>query len=282
MEIISKINESRNIINKWKRQGLSIGFVPTMGCLHQGHLSLIEQARQENDKVIVSIFVNPLQFGPNEDFSRYPRSLDKDVEGCRNFGTDMVFTPSLNELLPENNLVFVDVELLGNNLCGSSRPGHFKGVCTIVAKLFNILTPDRSYFGEKDAQQLAIITRMVKDLNFNTEIIPCLIVREADGLAMSSRNIYLTPEERHAATIITKSLSSAKSLLQNGERDSLTIRSHIIESIKTEPLANIDYVEIVDHSNLQFVDKIENPILIAVAVYFGKTRLIDNLTYKEV
>lgn len=282
MDIISKINEARNKINEWKKQGLSIGFVPTMGCLHQGHLSLIEQARQENDKVIVSIFVNPLQFGPNEDFSRYPRSLDKDLDGCRNFGADLVFTPSLNELLPEKNLVYVDVDLLGNNLCGSSRPGHFRGVCTIVAKLFNILTPDRSYFGQKDAQQLAIITRMVKDLNFNTKIVPCPIIREADGLAMSSRNVYLTKEERKAATIISRSLTAAKSLLEQGERDSLTIKSFIIDSIKTEPLANIDYVEIVDHESLQYVDIIEKPILIAVAVYFGKTRLIDNFTYKEV
>lgn len=282
METISKINEARNIINKWKRQGLSIGFVPTMGCLHQGHLSLIEQARQENDKVIVSIFVNPLQFGPNEDFSRYPRSLDKDLEGCKNFGADLVFTPSLNELLPEKNLIYVDVDLLGNNLCGSSRPGHFRGVCTIVAKLFNILTPDRSYFGQKDAQQLAIISRMVKDLNFNTKIVPCPIVREADGLAMSSRNVYLTKEERKAATIISKSLTAAKSLLEQGERDSFNIKSFIIDSIKTQPLANIDYVEIVDHESLQYVDIIEKPILIAVAVYFGKTRLIDNFTYKEV
>lgn len=281
METISKINEARNIIKEWKRQNLSIGFVPTMGCLHQGHLSLIEQARQENDKVIVSIFVNPLQFGPNEDFSRYPRSLDKDLEGCKNFGADLVFTPSLNELLPEKNLIYIDVDLLGNNLCGSSRPGHFRGVCTIVAKLFNILTPDRSYFGQKDSQQLAIIIRMVKDLNFDTIIVPCPIVREADGLAMSSRNVYLTKEERKAATIISRSLTAAKSLLEQGERDSLNIKSFIIDSIKTEPLANIDYVEIVDHESLQYVDTIEKPILIAVAVYFGKTRLIDNFTYKE-
>lgn len=282
MEILSKINETRNLIKKWKQKGLTIGFVPTMGCLHQGHLSLIEEARKENDKVIVSIFVNPLQFGPTEDFSRYPRSLEKDLEGCKNFGADLIFTPSLNELLPEKNLIYVDVEILGNNLCGSSRPGHFRGVCTIVAKLFNILTPDKSYFGEKDAQQLAIITKMVKDLNFDTEIIPCPIIREADGLAMSSRNFYLTKEERKAATIISKSLLAAKSLLDQGERDSLSIKSFLIDNIKSEPLANIDYVEIVDHSTLQLVDIIEKPILIAVAVFFGKTRLIDNLTYKEV
>lgn len=282
MVTISKIKEARNIINEWKRQNISIGFVPTMGCLHQGHLSLIEQARKENDKVIVSVFVNPLQFGPNEDFSRYPRSLDKDLEGCRNFGADLVFTPSLNELLPEKNLIHVDVDLLGNNLCGNSRPGHFRGVCTIVAKLFNILTPDRSYFGEKDAQQLAIITRMVKDLNFNTQVIPCPIIREADGLAMSSRNVYLRPEERKAAVIISRSLEKAKELLQHGERDPLVIKSFIIESIKSEPLSQIDYIEIVDKSTLQHVEKIDSPILIAVAVYFGKTRLIDNLSYKEV
>lgn len=282
MEILSKINETRKLIKKWKLQNLTIGFVPTMGCLHQGHLSLIEQARKENDKVIVSIFVNPLQFGPTEDFSRYPRSLEMDLEGCRNFGADLIFTPSLNELLPETNLIYVDVDLLGNNLCGSSRPGHFRGVCTIVAKLFNILSPDKSYFGQKDAQQLAIITRMVKDLNFNTEIVACPIVREADGLAMSSRNVYLTKEERKAASIISKSLAQARLLLDQGERDSFIIKSFIIGNIKSEPLASIDYVEIVDHTTLQFVDNIEKPVLIAVAVHFGKTRLIDNLTYKEV
>ncbi len=282
METLSKINETRNLIKKWKKQDFTIGFVPTMGCLHQGHLSLIEQAKKENDKVIVSIFVNPLQFGPNEDFSRYPRSLDKDLEGCRNFGADLIFTPSLNELLPEKNLVYVDVDLLGNNLCGSSRPGHFKGVCTIVAKLFNILNPDKSYFGEKDAQQLAIITRMVDDLNFNTTIVPCPIIREADGLAMSSRNVYLTPDERRAATVISRSLKATKALLKEGERDLLILKSYIINSLKTEPLANIDYVEIVDHSTLQFIEEIKKPILIAVAVHFGKTRLIDNLIFKEV
>lgn len=282
MEILSKIKQTRNLIKKWKQQNLTIGFVPTMGCLHQGHLSLIEQARKENDKVIVSIFVNPLQFGPTEDFSRYPRPLEKDLEGCRNFGADLIFTPTLNELLPEKNLIYLDVELLGNNLCGSSRPGHFRGVCTIVAKLFNILTPNKSYFGEKDAQQLAIITRMVKDLNFETTVIPCPIIREADGLAMSSRNIYLKPEERIAARVISKSLAQARLLLDQGERDPFVIKSFIIGNIKSEPLASIDYIEIVDHTTLQFVDKIEKPVLIAIAVHFGKTRLIDNLTYKEV
>lgn len=282
MKTITKITEIRKNIDEWKKQGLKIGFVPTMGCLHQGHLSLIEQAKKENDKVIVSIFVNPLQFGPNEDFSRYPRSLDKDLEGCKTFGADLVFTPTLKELLPEKNLIYIDVDLLGNNLCGSSRPGHFRGVCTIVAKLFNILNPDKSYFGEKDAQQLAIITKMVEDLNFNTKIVPCPIIREADGIAMSSRNIYLTKDERKAATILSKSLKGANSLLKKGERDSFSLKSFIIDNIKTEPLAKIDYVEIVDHATLQFVEEIEKPILIAVAVYFGKTRLIDNLTYKEV
>ncbi len=282
MEVILKIKETKKIIDEWKKQGLSIGLVPTMGCLHQGHLSLIEKAKNECDKVIVSIFVNPLQFGPNEDFSRYPRSLEKDLECCRNFGADLIFIPSLKELLPDENLVYVEVDLLGDNLCGSSRPGHFKGVCTIVAKLFNILTPDKAFFGEKDAQQLAIITRMVKDLNFNLEIIPCPIIREADGLAMSSRNVYLKKDERLAATIISKSLQEARKLLENGERDSLKIKSFLRESIKTKQIADIDYIEIVDLATLQFLDIIDRPVLIAVAVYFSKTRLIDNITYKEV
>lgn len=282
MKVVSSIKEVRNLISEWKKQGLSVGFVPTMGCLHQGHLSLIENARKQTDKVIVSIFVNPLQFGPNEDFSRYPRSLDSDLHGCKNSGADLVFTPELGELLPEKNLVYVDVDLLGNTLCGSSRPGHFRGVCTIVAKLFNILTPDKAFFGEKDAQQLAIITRMINDLNFNLEIIPCPIVREKDGLAMSSRNIYLSPEERKAATIISKSLFAARKLLNDGEKDPIRLKNFIIDSIKSELLANIDYVEVVDLATLQTAEKIENSILIATAVYFGKTRLIDNFTYKEV
>ena len=252
-----------------------------MGFLHPGHISLIQKARQENDKVAVSIYVNPLQFGPNEDFEKYPRDMKRDLAMCSEAGADLVFTPTVSEMNAANNLVYVDVKDLGDGLCGAARPGHFRGVCTIVSKLFNIITPDRAYFGEKDAQQLAIIKKMVKDLNFDIDIVPCPIVREADGLAMSSRNSYLSESERKAAPVLSRSLQSAKKLLKNGERDARNIREAIIAQIQTEPLAHIDYVEIVDAEMLKPVSCIASPILVAVAVYFGKTRLIDNFIFSE-
>lgn len=281
MIVTSSIVEARDSIRAWKGQGYTIGLVPTMGSLHQGHHSLIKQAGERTDKVVVSIFVNPLQFGPDEDFDRYPRSLTEDLRSCEAAGADLVFTPECGELLPEGNLIHVDVDRLGDSLCGRSRPGHFRGVCTIVAKLFNILTPDEAFFGEKDAQQLAIIGRMAKDLNFDVEIVPCPIMRDTDGLAMSSRNSYLSLDERKAARVLSRSLREVKVMIETGERNPGRIREFISATIQAEPLASIDYIEIVNPHTMLSLSKIEYPLLVAVAVYFGRTRLIDNFTYKE-
>lgn len=282
MKNISNIKEIRQIISEWKSQGISIGLVPTMGYLHDGHKSLIEQARRENDKVVVSIFVNPMQFGPNEDFEKYPRNLEYDFQMCSQAGADIVFTPSVTEMYASKNLVYIDVDELGDCLCGAARLGHFRGVCTVVAKLFNIVMPDRAYFGEKDAQQLAIIKRMVQDLNFDIEIVPCPIIRESDGLAISSRNSYLSAQERQATVIISKSLKLAKQMLCQGQRNAEIIKQLIIDKISSEPLAHINYVDIVDAVTLKPVSNITTPILVAVAVYIGETRLIDNFSFKEV
>lgn len=280
MIISGSVQETREVIGNWKKRGFSVGLVPTMGYLHPGHISLIERARKENDMVVVSIFVNPIQFGPNEDLDKYPRDMAHDREVCEKAGAELIFAPEPSEMYPSENLVFVDIKELGNGLCGAKRPGHFRGVCTVVSKLFNIVLPDRAYFGEKDAQQLAIIRRMVKDLNFGTEIVSCPIVREPDGLAMSSRNLYLSPEERKAALSLSRSLSAAKELMRKGEKDAVKIREAIVAGISSEPLVKIDYAEIVDSADLSPVEKIEKPVLAAAAVYFGKTRLIDNFTFE--
>ena len=277
----SNIKETRQKIGEWKKQGLIIGFVPTMGFLHIGHKSLIEKARQENDIVVVSIFVNPIQFGPNEDFEKYPRNMEHDLQICIEAGADLVFTPTVEEMYPSKNLVYIDVNELGDGLCGAERPGHFRGVCTVVSKLLSIISPNKAYFGQKDAQQLAIINRMVMDLNIPVEIISCPIIREPDGLAMSSRNTYLSKEERAAALVLSKSLEIAKQMLMQGERNAEMIKQKIINNISKEPLARINYVEIVDYIALKPITKIGSPTLIAVAVYIGKTRLIDNLLFKE-
>ena len=278
MLITKKIDETREIIKKWKSEGLTIGFVPTMGYLHDGHKSLIDRAAKENDKVVVSIFVNPIQFCEGEDYDRYPRDMEHDTEICEKSGVSLIFYPEVKEMYPSKNLAFVDIKVLGDNLCGASRKGHFQGVCTVVAKLFNIVKPDRAYFGEKDAQQLAIIKQMVFDLNFDLEIIPCPIVREKDGLAMSSRNSYLTLEERKAALVLSRSLELAKKEIEKGERDSEKIKNIIISEISGEPLVRIDYVEVVDADTLGAKPKIEGRVLTAIAVFIGKTRLIDNFT----
>jgi len=280
MIISGSVQETREVIWNWKKRGFSVGLVPTMGYLHPGHISLIERARKENDMVVVSIFVNPIQFGPNEDLDKYPRDMPHDREVCEKAGAELIFAPEPSEMYPSENLVFVDIKELGNGLCGAKRPGHFRGVCTVVSKLFNIVLPDRAYFGEKDAQQLAIIRRMVKDLNFGTEIVSCPIVREPDGLAMSSRNLYLSHEERKAALSLSRSLSAAKELMRKGEKDAVKIREAIVAGISAEPLVKIDYAEIVDSADLSPVEKIEKPVLAAAAVYFGKTRLIDNFTFE--
>jgi len=274
--LVKEIKELRSLIKEWKRKGLSVGFVPTMGALHEGHESLIKKAVLENDKVIVSVFVNPTQFGPNEDFDSYPRDINKDLNLCTNAGAALVFNPEPSEMYFENKSTSVSVSNLTNVLCGAKRPGHFDGVCLVVSKLFNIVTPDKAYFGQKDAQQVAVLKRMVRDLNIDVEIVPCPIIREEDGLAKSSRNTYLSETERTAALVLSKSLNMAKELLENGERNADKIKEIMKEEILKEPLAKIDYVEIVDSDSLENVENIEKSILVPIAVYIGKTRLIDN------
>ncbi len=275
MRIIKKIDELRPIIKSWKREGLTIGLVPTMGYLHEGHKSLIDRAVKENDRVVVSDFVNPTQFAPNEDFETYPRDLDADAALCEAAGADVIFNPEPDEMY-RDALTFVDMNKITKVLCGKTRPIHFSGVCTVVSKLFNIVTPDRAYFGRKDAQQLCVIKKMVEDLNFDIEIVGCPIVRESDGLAKSSRNTYLNPEERKAALCLSRSLEKGKRLIEGGEESVAAVLDVIKTEINKEPLAETDYAEIVDLKDLSPLVKIKKPLLCAIAVYIGKTRLIDN------
>ena len=274
MKTVSKIAEIREIVSQWKSQNKSVGLVPTMGFLHDGHGSLIKKAVEENDVVIVSNFVNPTQFSANEDLDSYPRNLEADYELCKNLGADLMFTPAPEEMY-DNPLTFVDIGLLSDELCGKSRPTHFRGVCTVVTKLFNITKADKAYFGQKDAQQLIIIKKMTRDLNFDIEIIGCPIVREKDGLAMSSRNAYLNPEERKAATCLSKSIALGESIIKKG-LPARELKDRMEKIIKGEPLAKMDYLEIVDLNTLQPVECINDSVLVAMAVHFGKTRLIDN------
>lgn len=280
MRVVEKVNDVRATVKEWKAKGLKVGFVPTMGYLHEGHESLIRKASEENDRVVVSIFVNPIQFGPKEDLSTYPRDLDRDSKVCEGAGADIIFHPENEEMYFEDFSTFVDMNGLTAGLCGKSRPTHFRGVCTVVTKLFNIVAPDRAYFGEKDAQQLAVIKRMVRDLNIDIEIIGCPIVREKDGLAKSSRNTYLSIEERNAATILNKALTLAKEKIQSGERNSKVIIKLIEEILNSEKLARVDYIEVVDSLSMEGVERIEKSVLVAIAVFIGKTRLIDNFTYE--
>lgn len=268
--------EVRAQVKQWKREGKTIGLVPTMGYLHEGHASLMKRAKEENDKVVASIFVNPIQFGPAEDLASYPRDFDRDSEVCREMGVDLIFHPQPDEMYQKDFCTYVDMDVLTEQLCGKSRPTHFRGVQTVVSKLFHIAAPDRAYFGEKDAQQLAVIRRMVRDLNFDIEIVGCPIVREEDGLAKSSRNTYLSKEERQAALVLNKSVKEGKRLIEAGETDAVAVKASMRAVIESEPLARIDYVEIVDGDSLQPIDTISGPVLGAVAVYIGKTRLIDN------
>lgn len=276
MNIAETIKEVREQVKEWKKQGLSVGLVPTMGYLHEGHKSLIDRAVAENDKVVVSVFVNPMQFGPTEDLESYPRDMDRDAALCEDAGADLIFHPEPSEMYEDDFSSFVDMNTLTGGLCGKTRPIHFRGVCTVVAKLFNIVTPDRAYFGQKDAQQLAVIRHMVSDLSYGIEIVGCPIIREEDGLAKSSRNTYLNPEERKAALILSQSLNEGKKLVEAGEKDASKIKKAITDKINTEPLAKIDYVEVVDWKTLEPVETIDGTILTAIAVYIGKTRLIDN------
>lgn len=274
MKILKTVHDVRELVNQWKKEGKTIGLVPTMGYLHEGHLSLIEKCKKENDKVIVSIFVNPTQFGENEDLTSYPKDIKRDSSLCENLGVDLIFNPDASEMY-QDACTFVNIESLSNHLCGKSRPIHFRGVCTIVSKLFIIINPDNAYFGQKDAQQLAIIKKMVKDLNFDINIVGCPIVREDDGLAKSSRNVYLNPKERKAALCLSRAINVGKNLA-NTETNADKIKSEMRKIIEAEPLAKIDYIEIVDNDTMQPVSEMKENTLAAMAVFIGKTRLIDN------
>lgn len=276
MKIVETIKEVREQVKAWRKEGLTVGLVPTMGYLHEGHKSLIDRAVAENDRVVVSVFVNPMQFGVGEDLESYPRDMERDAALCEKAGASLIFHPEPSEMYPEDFSSFVDMSTLTGGLCGKTRPIHFRGVCTVVSKLFNIVLPDKAYFGQKDAQQLAVIRHMVNDLSYGIEIVGCPIIREEDGLAKSSRNTYLNGDERKAALILSQSLAEGKKALEAGEKDAKKLQSIIIEKIKTEPMAKIDYVEVVDWNTLEPVDTVDGPVLVAMAVYIGKTRLIDN------
>lgn len=280
MKIAVTVKETREQVDEWRRQGLSVGLVPTMGYLHEGHKSLITRAVSENDRVVVSVFVNPMQFGPSEDLESYPRDMDRDAALCEEAGAALIFHPEPSEMYHNGFSSYVDMDTLTGGLCGKSRPVHFRGVCTVVAKLFNIVVPDRAYFGQKDAQQLAVIRHMADDLSYGIEIKGCPIVREADGLARSSRNTYLGKEERQAALVLNKALSEGKKLIESGERDAVKIKDTVTGIINSEPMARIDYVEAVNWDSLEPVTDINGPVLVAVAVFIGKTRLIDNFIAK--
>jgi pantoate--beta-alanine ligase len=271
------ISEVRAALDAARVRGATVGLVPTMGALHEGHLSLVRAAKAGTDVVVVSIFVNPTQFGPNEDLKKYPRELERDRELCEGAGADLIFSPAVEEMYPEDHSTWVEVEGLTDGLCGRSRPGHFRGVCTVVTKLFNICGPDRAYFGEKDAQQLAVITRMTRDLDLRVEIVPCPTVREPDGLAMSSRNRRLTTEARAQAPVLYRALRAAKDLVEAGERDAAALERAMRSVLGEAPMGEIDYIEIVGADDLRPLTALEGVCLIALAVKFGDVRLIDNI-----
>jgi pantoate--beta-alanine ligase len=275
---IETINELRNFLDSQRNAGKTVGLVPTMGFLHEGHLSLIRKAKEENDIVVVSDFVNPTQFAPNEDFESYPRNIERDTEMAENAGADVIFYPSVSEMYPAGSSTFVTVEGgITNVLCGASRPTHFKGVTTVVNMLFNIVEPNRAYFGQKDAQQAAILMKMVNDLHLRVKLVVCPIVREKDGLALSSRNTYLSAEERKQAVVLSQALQLAEEAFANGEKNGTTLIALITNKIKEMPLARIDYVSIYSYPALEAISTVSERAIAAVAVYFGKTRLIDNV-----
>ena len=275
--IVEKVKDMKELSKKYLKENKTIGFVPTMGFLHEGHLSLVRRAREENDIVVVSIFVNPTQFGPNEDYESYPRDLERDVKLLKELNVDVVFHPPVEEMYPKDFSTYVEETKLSRYLCGKSRPGHFRGVCTIVTKLFNIVHPTRAYFGQKDAQQFRVIKRMVRDLNMDVELVECPIVREHDGLAMSSRNIYLSDDERVQALALYNSLKLAENLIKSGERDAGVVKSAMKEFLSRYDKVKIDYVEIVDEETLEPVKHIEGKVIVAIACWVGKARLIDNV-----
>ena len=277
MQVTKTVEETRKLVKEWKCQGKTIGLVPTMGFLHEGHASLIRRCREENDIVVVSDFVNPTQFGPNEDLEAYPRDFERDSVLCESLGADLIFHPEPEDMYSDPH-AYVSIDLLSETLCGKTRPIHFKGVCTVVSKLFHIVAPDRAYFGQKDAQQLAIIRKMVQDLNFDIQIVGCPIVREEDGLAKSSRNTYLNAEERKAALCLSKAVKLGQEIIGAGA-EAEEVLGKMRAVIEAEPLAKIDYVSMVDALTMQPVEKVEKDVLVAMAVYIGKTRLIDNFSY---
>jgi pantoate--beta-alanine ligase len=274
MKVLKTINEIKQLRLKLAEP---VGFVPTMGYLHEGHLALVRQARAENPSVVVSIFVNPTQFGPQEDFDRYPRDPQRDLALLEKEGVDIVFMPSVDEMYPPQFSSWVEVGKVAERLEGVSRPGHFRGVATVVARLFDIVQPNKAYFGQKDAQQLIVIKRMVADLDMNLQVVAVPTVREADGLAMSSRNTYLNPEERKAAVVLYQALTLAQKLYSEGEKDAQSIRQQMADLIQKQPLADIDYISIADAETLDELDEVKPPALVSLAVRIGKTRLIDNI-----
>lgn len=277
MNVYPTIEEMRSASRAARREGRRIGFVPTMGALHEGHISLVRAAKRQADLVAVSIFVNPTQFGPNEDFGKYPRTVERDCELLAKEGVDAVFAPSVEEMYPSGAATTVAVQGLSDKLCGRSRPGHFQGVATVVSKLFHIVEPDRAFFGQKDAAQVAILRRMVLDLNLPVEIIVCPIVRESDGLALSSRNAYLSGEERKTALVLSQSLQAIERAFQSGERDATKLIDTGLQLLQKTPGVRLDYLEIVDPDSLDPMHRIERQSLVAVAAFVGSTRLIDNV-----
>ena len=280
MKIAYTVEDVKSQVRQWKKEGLTVGLVPTMGYLHEGHESLIKRAVAENDRVVVSVFLNPTQFAPNEDLARYPRDFEADTKLCEGAGAALVFHPEPSEMYAEDACTFVDMTAVTKELCGKSRPIHFRGVCTVVNKLMNISMADRAYFGQKDAQQLAVIRRMVRDLNMNVEVVGCPIIREADGLAKSSRNTYLSEEERKAGLVLSQAVKLGQKLVAEGEKSAAAVTGAMSELISAEPLAKIDYVSMVSWDSIEPVETIEGPVLVAMAVYIGKTRLIDNFIYE--
>ena len=282
MIIAETIAQVRAQVKEWKAAGLSVGLVPTMGYLHEGHASLVDKAVSMCDRVVASDLVNPTQFGPNEDLESYPRDFDRDCALLEEHGCSMVFHPSVEEMYAPDAATFVEIlSDMPGQLCGKTRPIHFRGVCTVVSKLFNIVTPDKAFFGQKDAQQLAIIRRMVRDMSYGIEIVGCPIIREADGLAKSSRNTYLSAEERKAALVLSKAVFLGEKLVKGGETDADAVVSEMTKCIEAEPLAKIDYVSAVDAVTMEPVHTIDRPVLVAMAVYIGKTRLIDNFLTED-
>ena len=280
MNIATTVEQAKQTVRQWKAEGLTVGLVPTMGYLHEGHESLIKRAVAECDRVMVSVFLNPIQFAPNEDLATYPRDFAADTVLIENAGADLVFHPEPSELYAPDACTLVNVEEITSELCGKTRPTHFRGVCTVVSKLMNISQADRAYFGQKDAQQLAVVRRMVRDLNMNVEVVGCPIVREEDGLAKSSRNTYLSPAEREAALVLSRAVREGHRLMEEGERDAKTILGAMRAIIEAEPLARIDYVEMVSWDGIKPVDVANSSVLVAMAVYIGKTRLIDNFIFE--